>query len=209
MAGLVCLPGLPAGRLHHRAPSSPSTAACGGTSSDPDSRGAADHICRSHAGRPESPPHPPSKPLIHRAVLLQSSKPGRPAPVMGSDSRQRAHLPLARTYRGLHPVARGCALMVLATFMFAGMHTAIRYTTQHLPPVEVAFFRNLFGLVVIAPLLVRYGLEPVSHQEARPARAARRAQRRLDAGVLRRPVDDAAGARDGALLSPRRCSPPC
>ena len=42
--------------------------------------------------------------------------------------------------------------------MFAGMHTAIRHSTQHLPPVEVAFFRNLFGLVVIAPLLVRYGL---------------------------------------------------
>jgi drug/metabolite transporter (DMT)-like permease len=38
------------------------------------------------------------------------------------------------------------------------MHTAIRYSTQHLPPVEVAFFRNLFGLVVIAPLLARYGL---------------------------------------------------
>ena len=67
-------------------------------------------------------------------------------------------LPLLGTYRGLHPVARGCALMVLGTFMFAGMHTAIRYSTQHLPPVEVAFFRNLFGLVVIAPLLVRYGL---------------------------------------------------
>ena len=48
--------------------------------------------------------------------------------------------------------------MVLGTFMFAGMHTAIRHTTQHLPPVEVAFFRNLFGLVVVAPLLVRYGL---------------------------------------------------
>jgi drug/metabolite transporter (DMT)-like permease len=67
-------------------------------------------------------------------------------------------LPLLAAYRGLHPVARGCALMVLGTFMFAGMHTAIRHTTQHLPPVEVAFFRNLFGLVVIAPLLVRYGL---------------------------------------------------
>jgi drug/metabolite transporter (DMT)-like permease len=66
-------------------------------------------------------------------------------------------LPLLGAYRGLHPAARGCALMVLATFMFAGMHTAIRHSTQHLPPVEVAFFRNLFGLVVIVPLLARYG----------------------------------------------------
>ena len=47
--------------------------------------------------------------------------------------------------------------MLLATFMFSGMHTAIRHATQYLPAVEVAFFRNLFGLVVIAPLLVRYG----------------------------------------------------
>ena len=42
--------------------------------------------------------------------------------------------------------------------MFAGMHTAIRHTTQHLPPVEVAFFRNLFGLVVIVAAAGRYGL---------------------------------------------------
>ncbi|TMJ68420.1 MAG: DMT family transporter [Alphaproteobacteria bacterium] len=78
--------------------------------------------------------------------------------VMPSDPALARALPLLGIYRGLHPVAQGCALMVLGTFMFAGMHTAIRYSTQHLPPVEVAFFRNLFGLVVIAPLLVRYGL---------------------------------------------------
>jgi drug/metabolite transporter (DMT)-like permease len=66
-------------------------------------------------------------------------------------------LPLLGFYRGLHPAAQGCALMVLGTLMFAGMHTAIRYSTQHLPAVEVAFFRNLFGLFVIAPLLVRHG----------------------------------------------------
>jgi drug/metabolite transporter (DMT)-like permease len=76
----------------------------------------------------------------------------------------RSHLALARTfpllgiYKALPPAARGSALMVLGTFMFAGMHAAIRYSTQHLPAVEVAFFRNVFGLVVIAPLLVRYGL---------------------------------------------------
>jgi drug/metabolite transporter (DMT)-like permease len=76
----------------------------------------------------------------------------------------RSHLALARTlplidtYRSLPPAARACALMVLGTFMFAGMHAAIRHSTQHLPAVEVAFFRNLFGLFVIAPLLVRYGL---------------------------------------------------
>jgi len=67
-------------------------------------------------------------------------------------------LPLLSSYRSLSTVARGCLLMTLGTLMFAAMHAAIRHTTQHLPAVEVAFFRNLFGLVVIAPLFVRYGL---------------------------------------------------
>jgi drug/metabolite transporter (DMT)-like permease len=57
----------------------------------------------------------------------------------------------------MSPTAKGCALMLIGTVMFAGMHAAIRHATQHLPPVEVAFFRNLFGLFVVAPLLVRYG----------------------------------------------------
>ena len=53
---------------------------------------------------------------------------------------------------------RGCALMLLSTLMFAAMHAAIRHATQVVPAVEVAFFRNLFGLLVIAPLLMRYGI---------------------------------------------------
>ncbi len=66
-------------------------------------------------------------------------------------------LPLWGYYRSLPPAARASALMVLATFMFAGMHAAIRHATRHLPAVEVAFFRNVFGLFVIAPLIARYG----------------------------------------------------
>jgi drug/metabolite transporter (DMT)-like permease len=65
--------------------------------------------------------------------------------------------PLSRWYRRLSPIARGCLLMVVGTLLFAGMHTAIRHITQGLSGIEVAFFRNLFGLFVIAPLLVRYG----------------------------------------------------
>jgi drug/metabolite transporter (DMT)-like permease len=64
----------------------------------------------------------------------------------------------APSLSSLSPVARACLLMVLGTMMFAAMHTAIRYTTQHVPAAEVAFFRNVFGLVVILPLLVRHGL---------------------------------------------------
>src|SRR5262249_56615186 len=76
---------------------------------------------------------------------------------MASNLAPARTFPLLDSYRGLHPRARGCALMLLPTFMFAGMHTAIRYSTRQLPPVEVAFLRNVFGLVVIAPLLMRHG----------------------------------------------------
>ncbi len=65
--------------------------------------------------------------------------------------------PLLEWYRRISPTARGCLLMVLGTLVFAAMHAAIRHATQHLSGVEVAFFRNLFGLFVIAPLLMRYG----------------------------------------------------
>jgi drug/metabolite transporter (DMT)-like permease len=65
--------------------------------------------------------------------------------------------PLVARYERLSLVSRGCLLMVVATLLFAGMHAAIRHATQHLSGVEVAFFRNLFGLVVIVPLLVRFG----------------------------------------------------
>lgn len=65
--------------------------------------------------------------------------------------------PLLSSWTRLPAVTRGCALMLLSTLMFAAMHAAIRHTTQFVPAVEVAFFRNVFGLLVIAPLIVRYG----------------------------------------------------
>jgi drug/metabolite transporter (DMT)-like permease len=64
---------------------------------------------------------------------------------------------LPTRYRALSPVARGSLLMLVGTLMFAAMHAAIRHTTQQLPAVEAAFFRNVFGLLVIAPLLLRHG----------------------------------------------------
>lgn len=60
-------------------------------------------------------------------------------------------------FDALPVVVRGCLLMLASTVLFACMHALIRYATQRLPPVEVAFFRNLFGLLVIAPLLLRMG----------------------------------------------------
>ncbi len=56
---------------------------------------------------------------------------------------------------------RGILFMSAATVGFAIMHAAIRHMSSAMHPFEIAFFRNFFGLIVIAPWYVRYGLAPL------------------------------------------------
>lgn len=61
----------------------------------------------------------------------------------------------------LSPTLAGAALVVLSTMGFSIMHTMIQYLgKQGLHGFEIAFFRNLFGIVALTPIFVRYGLEP-------------------------------------------------
>ncbi|MGD9830172.1 MAG: DMT family transporter [Hyphomicrobiaceae bacterium] len=53
----------------------------------------------------------------------------------------------------LSPTAQAILLMIFSTFAFAGMNAAIRHVTKELPPIEVAFFRNFFGLIVFLPVV--------------------------------------------------------
>ena len=59
---------------------------------------------------------------------------------------------------------RSMLLMFGATFLFAAMHGSIRHVTATLHPFEIAFFRNLFGLVFVLPWFLRYGLAPLRTQ---------------------------------------------
>ena len=56
---------------------------------------------------------------------------------------------------------RGVLLMFIATICFSLMHALIRHMSTELHPFELAFFRNLFGLIVVMPWFVRYGLRPL------------------------------------------------
>ena len=56
---------------------------------------------------------------------------------------------------------RGIMLMFVSTFFFAAMHVVIGHLTETLHPFEVAFFRNLFGLIFVIPWFIRFGLEPL------------------------------------------------
>ncbi|MDX1384351.1 MAG: DMT family transporter [Thermoanaerobaculia bacterium] len=52
---------------------------------------------------------------------------------------------------------RGVLLVALAAFGFSSMHTVIRFLASDLHPFEIAFFRNLFGLVALIPALIATG----------------------------------------------------
>ena len=56
---------------------------------------------------------------------------------------------------------RGITLMFVSTFFFAAMHAIILHLTELMHPFEVAFFRNLFGLVFVLPWFIRFGLQPL------------------------------------------------
>ena len=51
--------------------------------------------------------------------------------------------------------------MILSTILFSIMHASIKHISSGIHPFEVAFFRNLFGLVVIAPWFIKYGIQPL------------------------------------------------
>jgi drug/metabolite transporter (DMT)-like permease len=47
--------------------------------------------------------------------------------------------------------------MIIACAVFAAMSGLIRHISEHVPALEIAFFRNLFGLLVLAPWFWRNG----------------------------------------------------
>lgn len=56
---------------------------------------------------------------------------------------------------------RAMGFMLASTVAFACMHAAVKYLGEELHAFEIAFFRNLFGFLVLSPMLIRYGLEPL------------------------------------------------
>ena len=102
--------------------------------------------------------------------------------------------------------AVGAILMVIATLCFVSMQSLIRQIGGELPPVEVAFFRNLFGFLAIAPIFLRHGLEPLKNQAVAAPRLSRRVAGCVDDGVLYWRYDGAVcGSNVHQLLRPAIC----
>jgi len=51
----------------------------------------------------------------------------------------------------------GMVCILIATFFFSTTNAIIRALSSDLPPVEIAFFRSLFGMLLLLPLAVWYG----------------------------------------------------
>ncbi len=65
---------------------------------------------------------------------------------------------LMHAWRAAPAVVRGIMMMCAASVLFAVMHVLVRYASREVPPMEIAFFRNLFGFVIFVPLLLSGGL---------------------------------------------------
>ncbi len=57
-----------------------------------------------------------------------------------------------------YPYAFGIVLMICASAFFALMHASVRHVAADMHPFEVGFFRNLFGFLFFAPIMLRSGL---------------------------------------------------
>lgn len=53
---------------------------------------------------------------------------------------------------------RAIGFSLLSGLGFSLMHVCVRITAERLHPIEVAFFRNLFGLLVLLPFFLRHGV---------------------------------------------------
>jgi drug/metabolite transporter (DMT)-like permease len=56
---------------------------------------------------------------------------------------------------------RGILWMLVYAAIISGMHVCVRLVSEGMPPFEIAFFRNIFGLVVVIPWFIKYGAEPL------------------------------------------------
>ncbi|MGE0666288.1 MAG: DMT family transporter [Sphingomonadales bacterium] len=62
-------------------------------------------------------------------------------------------------YARMPPTAKAVCMMVFSALMFQSMNAVIRHVSDlGLHPFEIAFFRNVFGILVMVPLIMRYGM---------------------------------------------------
>jgi len=114
-------------------------------------------------------PEPPLPHILRWAGPRVKPSPGAyRVPESGSSlklRRRKPGSPLLQALRdraaALPPHIAGVLLAVTASASFASMHNTVRYVTADLHPFEVAFFRNLFGVLFLVPWFATVGVGPL------------------------------------------------
>jgi drug/metabolite transporter (DMT)-like permease len=75
-----------------------------------------------------------------------------------TDFRENPQPGLINFWQATPPVMRGILLMCVSTVLFSAMHVLVRYAAREVPPFQIAFLRNAFGIIVFLPLLFGSGL---------------------------------------------------
>ena len=75
-----------------------------------------------------------------------------PVPRAGS-----VHVPVTPPPRADGNALAGVGLMLVSTLVLTGMHFLVRYVGNDIHAFEIAFFRNLFGAIILIPLIWRAG----------------------------------------------------
>ena len=65
---------------------------------------------------------------------------------------------LRAAWTRLSPTLQGICWIALSGLLFSILNAGLRYVSLDLPPMVTSFFRFLFGLVFIAPIVLRMGL---------------------------------------------------
>ena len=68
---------------------------------------------------------------------------------------------------------RGMVLMVLGGLSGQIMVVMVRQVSAELHPFEVTFFRAVFGLIALTPLIARYGFSPLRTMRTMPRKLRR------------------------------------
>ncbi|HBN47856.1 MAG TPA: RNA polymerase subunit sigma-54, partial [Thalassospira sp.] len=71
---------------------------------------------------------------------------------------------MRRWFNSLPPYLQASVFAVIASLMAALFSVIVRIATREIDPLQAVFFRNLFGLLFIAPIALRSGFAQLKTQ---------------------------------------------
>lgn len=69
--------------------------------------------------------------------------------------------PVTAVYRSIPPPVRGVLLMMISGIAITGMNISVKFIATDIHPFVIAFWRHLFGICLLAPMLLGKGANPL------------------------------------------------